>query len=444
MKKNEEEQLICTNEGIPCGGVRETRLRENIFWLSILQVFNYALPMATVPYLIRVLGASGYGLLSFSLTLMQYLVVLTDYGFNLSATRAVALVKNDRIKLGRLVSAVVIIKTLLLLLSGVILLIYIYASREHRSNWPVLAISFLMVAGSVAFPVWLFQGLQDMRLISILTVVGRVICTAGIFIWVRSPINVSAAALWSTVGYPISGMLAWVIIRKRYNLYLRWPTEIELHEVMRDGFHIFVSSVMSSVLTSGAVLMLGFMEPMQIVGIYAAIEKIAKAATMAFSPITQSLYPRTVEHFAKSFQDGTHYVYSSGIRVAVLAFIASVTLWSSSSFLVRYICGPQYVQHSDILKVLSGWLFLGVINNIFGIQYLLGSGRAKAYSILFSGAAITTLMLLLVMIYMHPYYGPAVAITLGEALLTVGLLVTVIYGKRNNSTLNHDKLVSNT
>jgi PST family polysaccharide transporter len=283
-----------------------------------------------------------------------------------------------------------------------------------------------------------------MRLISILTVVGRVICTAGIFIWVRSPINVSAAALWSTVGYPISGMLAWVIIRKRYNLYLRWPTEIELHEVMRDGFHIFVSSVMSSVLTSGAVLMLGFMEPMQIVGIYAAIEKIAKAATMAFSPITQSLYPRTVEHFAKSFQDGTHYVYSSGIRVAVLAFIASVTLWSSSSFLVRYICGPQYVQHSDILKVLSGWLFLGVINNIFGIQYLLGSGRAKAYSILFSGAAITTLMLLLVMIYMHPYYGPAVAITLGEALLTVGLLVTVIYGKRNNSTLNHDKLVSNT
>ena len=63
------------------------RLAENIVWLTSLQALNYLLPMATVPYLIRVLGATEYGVMAFAVTLTQYLVILNDYGFNLSATR---------------------------------------------------------------------------------------------------------------------------------------------------------------------------------------------------------------------------------------------------------------------------------------------------------------------------------------------------------------------
>src|SRR6266704_1956721 len=89
-------------------------LRESIFWLSLLQVVNYLLPIATVPYLIRILGASNFGILALAAAVAQWLVVFTDYGFNLSATRQIAIEKDNPEKIDRLVSAVLLIKVVLL------------------------------------------------------------------------------------------------------------------------------------------------------------------------------------------------------------------------------------------------------------------------------------------------------------------------------------------
>jgi PST family polysaccharide transporter len=71
------------------------RLWENIASLSTLQALNYAVPLATVPYLVRVLGFAQFGLLSFAQALIIYFDLIADYGFNLSATRAVAAHRHE-------------------------------------------------------------------------------------------------------------------------------------------------------------------------------------------------------------------------------------------------------------------------------------------------------------------------------------------------------------
>ena len=66
------------------------RLLKNFFSLSVLKLINAILPFVTLPYLIKVLGFQQYGAIVLALSLIAYFQSITDYGFNLSATREIA------------------------------------------------------------------------------------------------------------------------------------------------------------------------------------------------------------------------------------------------------------------------------------------------------------------------------------------------------------------
>ena len=71
------------------------KLASNIASLFTVQAANYLIPLLTLPYLVRILGPREFGLIAFAQAFSQYFVILTDYGFNLSATREVAIHRAD-------------------------------------------------------------------------------------------------------------------------------------------------------------------------------------------------------------------------------------------------------------------------------------------------------------------------------------------------------------
>ena len=68
---------------------------KNILALSLIQATNFILPLLTVPYIIITVGWLNFGAITFAQSFFSYLLYLTEYGFNITATREISINKDN-------------------------------------------------------------------------------------------------------------------------------------------------------------------------------------------------------------------------------------------------------------------------------------------------------------------------------------------------------------
>lgn len=120
---------------------------ENIFSLTGLQFASYVLPLITLPYLTLILGPERFGLTQYAISLITYFMIFTDYGFNLSATRELALIRDDKSKVSMIYSSVMTIKLLLTVISFVVLLLIVTLIPKFNNDANIYLLTFGMVIG---------------------------------------------------------------------------------------------------------------------------------------------------------------------------------------------------------------------------------------------------------------------------------------------------------
>ena len=150
------------------GSKDEKVLLSNFAYLSLLQVAGYVFPLLTLPYLARVIGASGFGKIAFASAIMVWIQTVADWGFNYTATRDVARCRDDKQRVSEIFSNVFWARCLLMAVSFVVLMALVFAIPKLRAEADVILVSFLMIPGHILFPDWFFQAIERMKYITIL------------------------------------------------------------------------------------------------------------------------------------------------------------------------------------------------------------------------------------------------------------------------------------
>lgn len=397
------------------------RIISNFGSLSILQVVNYILPLITLPYLVRVIGVEYFGLLAFASAVIGYFQIVTDYGFNLTATREISIFRESRSKISEIFSAVMMIKIILLFLGFILMSIIVFNIRKFSQNWEIYILTYGTIIGQVLFPIWFFQGMERMKHITYLNVLAKSIFTITIFILVKEPDDYFFVPILNSIGFIIVGIFSLIIIKKQFNVFFIFqPIRIVLY-YLRDGWHIFLSNFATSLYTMSTVILLGVFTNNLIVGYYSGAEKIISALKGLITPVSQTLFPYISRKASIS-----KLIALKNIR-KILSFVGfgmlsiSVILLLFSKYLILIILGNDYLNSLIVFRILAIIPFLVTLDTMFGTLTMIVFNRNKQYSRIILSAGLLNIILACVLIPFFQHIGAAISVLFVEIYITVNM-----------------------
>lgn len=358
-------------------------LRKNIISLFILQGSNYVLPLITIPYLVRVLGPDNFGQLAFAQALIQYFVIATNYSFDLSATRATALARDNPHELSSLFSSVTIIKLSFMLLGFLFMALLVTIFPVFNYNWTLYSIAYLTVVGNALFPVWLYQGLERMRHITVITIISRSSMVIAIFLMVNDESDYVMSAAFLSGGMLLAGIIALAYIPKIVKIKLCWPGFNRLYMDIADGWHIFVAMLGGSMYNNSNVFILGLVANPAVVGYFAAADRLIKAAQGIIQPISQAAYPHIASLIQTSKDNALTFIGKLLRITSGGMLLISIIIFLFSAQFSNLLFGDKFNNSIDLIEIMSLMPFLIGLNTIFGAQLLVqfNLGRLLSLSI---------------------------------------------------------------
>jgi PST family polysaccharide transporter len=405
------------------GTEEKKRLTSNIFSLGVLQGANYILPLLTVPYLVRVLGPEYFGLLAFATATIAYFMLITDYGFNLSATRQISIHRDDKDKVNEIYSSVMMIKTALMIISFGLMSLLVFSFEKFSQHWEVYFITFGMVIGQVFFPVWLFQGMERMKYITYLNIGAKAFFTVCIFIFVQEQADYLFVPLLTAMGFIVAGIWSLYLVKKDFNVSFAWQTTATLKFQLIEGWHVFFSSIAISMYTISTTFILGLFTNNTVVGYFAAADKIVQAVKGLYAPVSQAIYPLISKKIHEDKQAGLAFIHKTTWIVGTGMFIVSAILFLMAEPIVNLLLGQQYQQSILLLQIMAFLPFIIALSNIYGIQTMLNLGYKQAFSRILVLAAILGVGLSFALVPLYDGLGTAVTLLIVEVFVTVVMYI---------------------
>ncbi|MCD1124774.1 flippase [Jinshanibacter sp. LJY008] len=396
-----------------------TVLNRNILYLSLVQGSAYILPLLTFPYLVRVLGPDGFGVLGFCQASIQYLVLLTDYGFNWTATQQVAKYRDDKEKLSSIFWAVLWSKFFLALLSFSILIVMCLYVDKYKEIWFVLLSFSPMVWGNVIYPIWFFQGMERMKWITLCSIFSRCMLIPLVFIFVNNISDLWVAALIQGSVNFIAGVIGLYLVFK--NDWVK-PIEFKSQNIiscLRNGWHVFISTSAISLYTTSTTVILGFLVNPAAVGYFNAANTIRSAVQGLLNPISQALYPRINNLIEKDYSKALELIRRSLRYIACISMFFSCLLFLFAPVIIEYSVGEAYHSSVSILRWMSFLPFIISLSNIFGVQTMLSHNYKKQFSTILITCGICSLFIVFPLVLLFYANGAAISILMTESCVTL-------------------------
>ncbi|WP_174851198.1 oligosaccharide flippase family protein [Yersinia artesiana] len=403
-------------------------LRRNIFSLFILQGSNYFITLLTLPYLTRVLGVEGFGIYSLTLSIAQYFVIFIDFGFNLSASKRIAERQDDQDYISKVFFETIYAKSILCFISilGVIIFASINSYSVIRSE---LIYTILMLVGTVLMPIWFFQGIEKLSVVTKVMVFSRLALLPLFFIFVRSDADVKIAIIIQSSLSLLAGLIAIIYIYKHKLIKIVDFTSLKIAFTLKDSFPIFTAVLSNSLYTMSTTIIIGIFSNVYEVSIFTAADRMKGAILGVFLILGNAFYPRINALMVNNKEQAYSLIRKIFYWQGALCIIIIIFVITFSKLITQIMFGAEYSAVSGLLILFSPVYFLVLQSAVLGNYILLTHGYKKAYTILPIASAIIHIPLCAYLASKYGAWGGIISIVTVETF-SLTLLVLILKRKK--------------
>lgn len=409
-------------------GETNQRLFKNYTYLSFVQFINIGLPLITLPYIARVIGPEKLGVVVLAQLIISYFQLLISYGYNLTATREIAINRNDEKKLNYITNLIYqskFVLTIFSILLFCLLVFFVPTIREHSllylSGIGTLLASWLL-------PVWYYMGIERMKVIALVELFTKIMFVLGIFFLIQEADDYKYVILIQSLTALLGCLVGIVFLYKVEGREIFIVPMREVMENIKTNFYVFFNSASSSLYLYSSGVFLSMFSGSYALGMYAVVEKIIKAISMMYAPISQALYPHFCnlsKHQEKKYKK---YLLSLIIIMGIFMLVTGVLMYSFSEFIIRMVFGERYLESVILLQAMSFVPLFMVMRKVLTVQGLMVYGLNKSMALLGGAGGILGITVLPIAIKIWGPIGAALGLMGIEAFLCV--IATILLRSR--------------
>lgn len=352
-----------------------SNLRKNFIYNILYQVLAIVLPLATSPYLSRVLGAEGMGIYSYTYSVAYYFFMFAMLGVNNYGNRCVARARGDTGALSRVFWSIWALQAVLALATTAGYIAY----SVMLSGSPSVALIWVPYVLSAGLDVnWLFFGLEEFRVTVGRNFVVKLSTFALTFLLVRGDDALPAYIFLMSVSYLVSVMVLWPFVRKRVRSYLPSPCEVAAR--VKPNLVLFVPVVAVSLYTVLDRVMLGQMSSMEQTGYFESALKVAQMPFTLISALGTVMLPRVSNLMARGESgEARRYLGVSMWLALMLSSVFAFGLAGVADVFAPVFFGQGFEACGPLICALVAEMPFMAWANVLRTQYLIPAGRDRAY-----------------------------------------------------------------
>lgn len=280
-----------------CNSIKNNKkVIENYFFMTLLLVLNSFFGLLIYPYIIKSLGKDTYGIFVFASTVVNYFIYFVSFGFDLYGVRKISENPSNTAVKSVIVSKIFSTKIYLEIIS-VLIFSLLFFFPTFKKNIDIYIICFFMTLVNIFFPTWYFQGIQKMRVVSLIQLFFKLLSLPFIFICVKESSDLLIFSIIMISSSLFGAFVAFFYLIKIENLTIRIFHWKNVYDYVKESSYFFYTNIANMSKTETIKLIIGIKYGMGDLAIFDLAQKVISIPMILLSNINGALFPKIIQSF---------------------------------------------------------------------------------------------------------------------------------------------------
>jgi PST family polysaccharide transporter len=361
-----------------------------------------------------------------------------------TANREVALNRESQIHLGKVFANVLSAKILLGCIAFVIFIASFFLISKVAENSLLFYLGFSIVIGRILMPNWFFQGLEQMKTLSLINLFSQILFIILIFIFVKYPKDYVLVLFLQGVSYSVASLvgLVWGVSKYLKRKDLVFDLKGTIHQ-LKSSFPVFIISISSISYNNANIFILGLFTSNTLVGYFSIADKVITLFKQCIGGLGIALLPHISRLTEKTYKEVELFFQKFYSIIVIGIIILSMLIAIFSNEIIFMLMGHHQIESEKILSYLSGILIIIILNSI-PYLILLSYDEKKNVSFVITIGCILNLFFNFLLVPLLKIKGTILSMYITEIFIFIGYFFILLKAKKHSKLVSYEsKIVNN-